>query len=993
MALQKQVIPIPFAQGIDTKSDPKQVVAGKLLSLFNGVFQSAKRILKRYGFIKISSSIDSGGNILKGIALKAFNEEMTLQDGGSFFSYINSDQKWRGITSITPVGVSQDEIVSSATNIIFRDSAYHTDGYLGYAYLNHNDGVTTNKPLFICVKDQETNTTVINYRLSTNSRGAKIVAMGKYFIVVNWSLTTNQLEYFAIDTTDFPTVPTAVPITSDLTTGGGNPFSFDVIVNNGNTYIAYNVSAASAGPKIAFYYLTPSLVLSSKLPSNIATAHGGVLTIFSDVDFNVWLAYANVDTPGIYVSIYSEFIASTVLPNTNTDSTAYTNVVRIVGGVVIESPTRTCILYYEDVGSTNNGQHIISNYVNILGGFNAASILKRSVKIYSKPFIRGENSYLLVNYQGNPQTNLQPTAWLMSDSGLLLVRVLPLQVSNYAVSQNPLLVAPNANQISADEYEITGLMSTTIGAFDGGTLDVNTLVSERFQFLSTGIVSTVLGNNLLFGNGRIWMYDGLNMVEHGFDVFPENVIVTSITASGGSISQGTYQYAAVYEWIDAQGQRHRSAPSPILLNVVVASPSSTVHLSIPTLRLTKKTGVIISIYRTGANGATLRRVSSIPSVSLYGANENNPNTDVLLYNDVASDAIQSGGDILYTTGGEVENICAPASSAICSYRGRLILAPSEVDNNFWYSKLVIPGVPVETSDLFVQNIDELGGVITGVSQMDDKLIIFKSRNIFYMSGQGPSDNGANNDFSTPLLVNSDVGAINQNSIVQMPNGVMFKSEKGIYLLDRSLQASYIGVDVEAYNQYDVTSSQLLLDVNQVRFTLSNGVQLMYDYFFQQWCVDSNISAVDSCFFEGKYTYLKSDGSTYQEDPGTYTDDGAFIPLSGTTAWLSFSGVQGFQRIYKALFLGEQKGNHQLQVGIAYNFDPTIVETYIIDATAISPTVYQWRIFPARQKCESIQFTFTDVQTSGFNEGFSISDLTLEVGGKGGVFKLPASQSF
>ena len=42
----------------------------------------------------------------------------------------------------------------------------------------------------------------------------------------------------------------------------------------------------------------------------------------------------------------------------------------------------------------------------------------------------------------------------------------------------------------------------------------------------------------------------------------------------------------------------------------------------------------------------------------------------------------------------------------------------------------------------------------------------------------------------------------------------------------------LGAPVEAYNQQTITSATLAPNVNQVRFTLGNGLALVYDYFMQ-----------------------------------------------------------------------------------------------------------------------------------------------------------------
>lgn len=56
-----------------------------------------------------------------------------------------------------------------------------------------------------------------------------------------------------------------------------------------------------------------------------------------------------------------------------------------------------------------------------------------------------------------------------------------------------------------------------------------------------------------------------------------------------------------------------------------------------------------------------------------------------------------------------------------------------------------------------------------------------------MQGNGPDATGANSDYGDPTLITSDVGCINDNSVVIMPQGLMFQSAKGIYLLDQSLK--------------------------------------------------------------------------------------------------------------------------------------------------------------------------------------------------------------
>jgi len=51
------------------------------------------------------------------------------------------------------------------------------------------------------------------------------------------------------------------------------------------------------------------------------------------------------------------------------------------------------------------------------------------------------------------------------------------------------------------------------------------------------------------------------------------------------------------------------------------------------------------------------------------------------------------------------------------------------------------------------------------------------------------------------------------------------------------------------------------------------------------------------------------------------------------------------------------------------------------------------VFLEQQKCESIQITIEEAQSSDYGQGFALSNLALEVGVKKGLNKLPAGKSY
>ena len=163
-----------------------------------------------------------------------------------------------------------------------------------------------------------------------------------------------------------------------------------------------------------------------------------------------------------------------------------------------------------------------------------------------------------------------------------------------------------------------------------------------------------------------------------------------------------------------------------------------------------------------------------------------------------------------------------------------MLFRSDAPNDLMYSKMVYPGQPVEFNDALRMPIDPVGGKITALASMDEKLIVFEEDATFFIAGTGPNNLGQQNDFTTPERISTDVGCVDPKSVVLTPDGLMFKSRKGIYLLSRQLSVSYIGAAVEAYNGLNFTSAKVVGELNQVRFTTSDGDCLVYNYVYKFW---------------------------------------------------------------------------------------------------------------------------------------------------------------
>jgi len=483
----------------------------------------------------------------------------------------------------------------------------------------------------------------------------------------------------------------------------------------------------------------------------------------------------------------------------------------------------------------------------------------------------------------------------------------------------------------------------------------------------------------------------------------------NVNVGGGSIANGEYQYSVIYQWTDSKGQIHRSAPSTPVTALLAGfnNNDGKVTLVIPTLRLTEKVNVIIHVFRTENAQLIFYRRTSVTSPKF-----NDTTTDFVVYTDSVNDAGIIAGEILYTNGGKLPNIAPPSCKIATVHNNRLWLITDE-ENTVSYSKTHTYLEGAGFSSFFKRKIDPEGGGLTNLASLDNNLIIFKRTRIRAISGRGPNDSGGENDLSNDFLITADVGNIQVNSVVSYDGGLVFKSDKGIYLLDRSLRVSYIGAPVEAYNSLEITSAVLVEGVNQIRFTTSNSVCLVWDYYFNEWSVFTNYTAVDAVVHNGIYYFMTADGTVKKEVPSPFTDDGAKITMRLKTAWLKVNSIQGFQRVYWASILGEFLSDHKIQVDIAYDYEQVVsfsrlwnpvgvINTtvygsgtpYGFDSTygGSADNVYQFRGRMPRQKCESIQFTIQDIMGDTFEESFSLSDLALVIGLKGGIKRLKAGKT-
>lgn len=1020
--LQKQNVSVVLGAGLDSKSDSKTLQAG-LLVAENVVVQKTGELRKRNGYTNLGTNVLGGDNIDDGIRLATFNNELVMLNSRSLYSYATTALAWSPKGGVATSSVESRNIVTNSYEQFNVDAAY-VRGTSLYAWEDSRGGVRAT------VIDQDSGASLIaDTELSATGERPRCFAIGVYLFVIYFDTDTNELTSRRIDTSNPFEFSTPVAIAADIDTA--NPI-FD-ICQIGSSRMVFAYRNASAQLQIAYLLQTNAVgttadgvpeptAITAQNPTTCITIVQGVPDGTTATFHVVWFNTTDgLKTMGFY-SDFTTYKAAVVV-----DSDVATTVRNVTALAYLDpfSALNQVEIFYERNAAAIINRYIVRALLSVSdNAISSAIVFQRSAGLASKAYRSLDSSRMLVAYAS--ASELQDTYFSISDNlgafatgwgydwgsdwggstieSIVQAKVLPTVAGGHTVSVSQL---PGAWLLSGTEWLIAMLRKTRIVADNVDTYTLLGVNSLQIDHSAPRIGTPAqLAGNLHIPGGYLKMYDGVSVVEHGFHLYPDTSTAAQSGAAG--LANGAYQYIVVYEWIDGKGQIHRSVTSLPVAFTVTGGPRN-VTLTIPTLRYTSKKApvraeVVISVYRTAASGTLFYKASS-DTAPLY----NDPTVDTVSFVDTTTDATLTARPLLYTTGGTLDNYTVPSCNVVRVFKNRLFVAGLERESDVLFSKSHVNDEGVAFSDLFNLQVGNQGGSVTALAVLDEKLVLFKETGIYILTGDGPTDTGAQNDFLVPQQVASDVGCTEPESIAETPNGVMFKSAKGIYLLSRALQVEYVGAKVEEFNALNVSGAVVVPDQNQVRFTTTQGRSLVYDYFFQLWTTFTNQESVSAVGWNSSFVYLRPTGEALQEST-TYSDDNTVIRTRIGTQWFQTGGLQGFQRCYTGILIGEYIGEHRLRVRVAYDFEPFYREDFIMNPIPVvngdvygtdvygagefggGTGVYQFDFKPARQKCQSMRLLIEDTFPDNTGTGaFNITGLTLIIGVKGGTNRVPDSQ--
>lgn len=965
MTLQKQIVNINLTSGLDTKSDDKTLPAGKAVTFENCEIKETNKIQKRDGFEELSAVDLSDTSLTGGKGIMTFNNQLVRIKDGALYALSSDASKWVSKGNVSE-GLSRSEIADkkSATT---PSSDYQPDSayYGGYNIIGWQE-----KILVVDSDRQELASTTIT---SAGVSLFRCLVVGTDLVCISFDQSANKFQAHVFDTTD----PGGGLTSTDVITGITPALiTFDAYYESGIGILIMYESAANTIRSVWVDSSSFAQLTGSRAPTTIAETGGYVINNMEIVkgpsDYYYVLYYESVSNNFRYFVI------------DNVQGVQYGPATIAAGGIVEGSINgvsngSSVDVYFCVAAGASDDTVIQKAQVNASGVVTSASNMVRGLILNSKVFTYNSKNYCVMGYYN----------FAVGDCSFVY------NLTDERISSKNLYQRVKLDPTTQNLYSVTAESSTKFSFPLLEDLDDNLRVIHlsSIDFNIEQYYSAQLGGELLICGGYVSSYDGSLVSEKNFHVYPRMSAGTTSTTSG-SLDNAIYQYLAVYEWHDSEGNFHRSAPSvPITVDHSASGTGTnrSVDVTCRNYRFGDKadSDVLIKIYRTEGGGSVfyyLRTTTNDSSATNY------------TFTDSTGDTALLDNALLYTEGGVLDNIAPPPAERITVFKDRLWLGRLETEGKIYYSKTKSASISAEFSDDLILSIENQGKRVTGLTSIDDKLICTKDDRFYFTYGDGPADTGFNGSFAPFEIRNSDTGCSEGKSLVRVPNGIMMKTLKGIYLIDSNLNTSYIGDAVEDFNTETITSGVMDEKKNRVRFTTEDGNLLEWDYYYQRWYTQTGLDAYDATVWENNYVILrKTAADVIKEVVGTYTDDSVDYLMKIETGWISLAGITQFQRIYKLFFLGERKDSHTFKVSVAYDYDSTYVDEKSIAVDTVlddgASGYYPFRIeVPLKkQKCQAIKFKFEEVSPSGDKDSFTLTAVGILFGAKRGLSKLRANQ--
>ena len=1022
--LNWQTLTVPLAAGVQTKEDPRTMQAPGLSVAREVQFDETGNLSTRTPYGALSTSIHPSGTISTFRKIVANGDELLLFTDTQLYSWNAKLSKWVHKGQHLAIKVEEEAVFVTTGDQVQADRAE----LLGTAVYTWQDAAS----LWLVAVDTVTGQVLAGpTALGTSaSRMPRLIALStKILCFFMPNAGSPALNVIAIDPAD---PATGFASATTVVVGAANfGQSYDVVRVEGADTAAY-VAKRAVTTSYDVGTVTAALAVTSSTKAR--TCDGAIALACLPAGTHVQVIRGNGG------NVQGDYINLSGLADVFTGQAVGTNA---GGHIACAYMTDTilgayrCQVFWS--GSTSTTV-TYGNWVSNLNSLGTEAVLCRHLVVSSRAFSHGgPYVYFWGQFVGESSFSgasptavraaLQNTYFLYRHDGMLCAKAVSTKAGGASTDNYPL---PNVQGLGSGVYAFAGIerriidiaestqASRTPGFSPPQPRRASSYAARaprlvRFTFDSDEARRVArIGKTLYITGGEILQYDGAALTEVGWHVFPW--YFGAVEVGTGNLEDGDYAYKFTWEWLNARGEVDKSTTATAATVTISGGPNG---VQIPTwysLYQTHKASPIAKCWRTAKNptdsAAFYLTTSQDPSVTA------NPNRYLVSdptsssgasFTDEFADSTLTTKEAAAENGDLLEYLSPPPATIILASSSRLFLAGVAGDpHRVWYSKMRGENEVASFHDALTIDVPIDGGAITGLAFLNETLIVFRETAVYALPGDGWDNFGAGSNYGPARVLSSDVGAVSAESICTMPNGLVFKSDKGWYLLNRGWALDYIGSPVADFDGSTAKAVHLVESQHQVRIVNQANI-LVWDYLVNQWA-EWNVSAASSangaCLWRGRHMLVDStlgvsrQSSTFPEaaSDGIAVDYGIDIE----TAWIKFADLQGYARVRWMEILGEQVTG-DIRVRVAYDYqvdgDPLWVDDkyFTPPSTGNSFDALQFRHGPSKQRCQSIKIRLTTVLASNHAlppnaESNKLNAITFEVGLLRGAYRgLPATK--
>jgi len=954
-----------------------------VLELENCVFDVSGAVSKRRGFSAMGNSIIPSGttpNVWQLVSLGDSLVSLGKVGPNPLLAWSPTAGRWSPDSSALdrgPISVSMASISDGGSGATIPDAAV-SGNYAALTYYAAGSAWD----MIVDLVTGKTLQLVTPNPLVSNGFGPRVLSVNGYFVFMRSSsggnINVSRWQISAIATTSAPATLSIATTSAALPKMDAIATAADVITiaynhTDGTVHgVQYTVSTGAAGATFQFKDSAGANIAASQCLGWAVqvTATSPVLLIADSAG-------------GVKGHIFGSGVTSNASVSTVIDGAATANVRNVTGWTT--GATDYNVLY--EVAGASPWLTVTKGATKVGGVVSTASSVPR-LGLRSKPW-QGPDGEIYAAFSYDSAT--QATNFM--------IRLPSDFVSNASANVTP--VARVLTWTSNGKTESVSYLASML-SFDGGAIAP---MIKRVRIESTGGVPVYFDTGLAlvkFGfdkqSGRaraaadsLWVpgggflkgFDGFAYREATWHLYPEGLSVSYSAGAGALVAGSTYNWKAVYRYVDGQGRIRRSVPSDALQSTVTVG-NNTAALTIPTARVSSARlqpgqSNVIELYRTTAVGTDYYRVATI---------FNDQTVDTRTVVDTVSDANLVSGELLYTTGGVLSSQPPPPLFAIEQFDQRLVGIDAEDRSLVRMTSQFVDGIAPAWNENLTIRLNTQWGDATGLVAMDDKLLIFFRNAIYYIAGVGPDASG-NGAYNAPALIATGTGCAEAQcqSIIYTGTGVMYLADVGFQNIDRGLNVTDIGAPVERYTDAGVTVAAAIQvsAASQIRFFTAEGNTLVWDYLHQAWSVFTGQPSQTATMW-GQTPVCALNGLVYAED-NTFMERGARYEQKVTFPWLSLAGLRGYKRLYKVQPIGltspNSGGNLIIFFEFAYNFDDSTSHDQSIQTS--SGEIWEWEARPERQLEHAVRLGMFGAAIDDSDNGFTLVGVTLEYGVKPGLY--------